>query len=278
MPGVRPALVVLGFAGVLLVLVLMVNLASVLLARAAQREHEFAVSRALGANGGAVVRATLFEGALLGLAGGAAAALAAVWGTRALVALAPLDLPRREAVAVDWRSPPSSSAWVVLLGLARGDHARDLGGTREPVVAARQQRGPRRRRRTRPDAPRDGRRAGHLVSRAAHHRRPRRTQLRAAAARRSRLHAGRTSHRACADAGAVRSESRGGAGAAAAHRAIAADDRRRHGSQRDLFAAADGIGESEHGHDSRRARNHRQHRPRYAARRLHRRSVPATSR
>jgi putative ABC transport system permease protein len=115
--GVRPALVVLGFAGVLLVLVLMVNLASVLMARAAQREHEFAVSRALGANGSAVVRATLFEGGLLGLAGGAAAALAAVWGTGALVALAPLDLPRREAVVVDWRIAAVSSAWVVSLGL-----------------------------------------------------------------------------------------------------------------------------------------------------------------
>ena len=74
-----------------------------LLARAAQREHEFAVSRALGANGAAIVRATLFEGALLGLVGGVAGALAAIWGTRALVALAPLDLPRREAIAVDWR-------------------------------------------------------------------------------------------------------------------------------------------------------------------------------
>jgi len=112
--GVRPALVVLGFAGVLLVLVLMVNLASVLMARAAQREHEFAVSRALGANGGAVVRATMFEGALLGLAGGAVAALAAIWGTQALVALAPLDLPRREAVLVDW---PIAAVVVGLGGL-----------------------------------------------------------------------------------------------------------------------------------------------------------------
>jgi putative ABC transport system permease protein len=55
---VRPALVALGFAGAFLVLVLMVNLASVLLARAAQREHEFAVSRALGADGMAAVAAT----------------------------------------------------------------------------------------------------------------------------------------------------------------------------------------------------------------------------
>src|SRR5262245_47425898 len=95
---IRPALLVLAFAGVFLVLVLMVNLASVLLARSAQREHEFAVSRALGANGIAVVRATLFEGGLLGLLGGVAGALAAIWGTRMLVTLAPLDLPRREGV------------------------------------------------------------------------------------------------------------------------------------------------------------------------------------
>jgi len=115
--SIRPALVVLGFAGVLLVLVLMVNLASVLIARAAQREHEFAVSRALGANGAAVVRATLFEGGLLGLAGGVVATLAAVWGTRTLIALAPLDLPRREAVAVDWRIGATVIGLGVLLGL-----------------------------------------------------------------------------------------------------------------------------------------------------------------
>jgi putative ABC transport system permease protein len=99
--AVRPALVAVGVAGVLLVLVLMVNLASVLLARAAQREHEFAVSRALGANGAAIARATLFEGGLLGFAGGAVATLFAIWGTRTLVALAPLDLPRRDTIAVD---------------------------------------------------------------------------------------------------------------------------------------------------------------------------------
>jgi putative ABC transport system permease protein len=115
--GVRPALLVLGFAGVLLVLVLMVNLASVLIARAAQREHEFAVSRALGANGAAIVRATVFEGGLLGLAGGVVATLAAIWGTRTLIALAPLDLPRREAVAVDWRIGAFVIGLGVLLGL-----------------------------------------------------------------------------------------------------------------------------------------------------------------
>ena len=114
---IRPSLLVLGFAGAVLVLVVMVNLASVLVARAAQREHEFAVSRALGANSAAVFRATLFEGGLLGLAGGIVAALAAIWGTRTLIALAPLDLPRREAIAVDWGVGAVVAGLGALLGL-----------------------------------------------------------------------------------------------------------------------------------------------------------------
>lgn len=99
---VRPALVVLGLAGVFLVVVLLVNLATLLLARAAQREREFGIARALGANPMAIARATLMEGVLLGVIGGAGGALLAVWGTEALVALAPLNLPRRDSIAVDW--------------------------------------------------------------------------------------------------------------------------------------------------------------------------------
>lgn len=99
---VRPALFALALAGMFLVLVLTVNLASLLLARAAEREREFAVSRALGANGIAVVRAMVIEGGLLGLVGGITGALAGTWGSRILVALAPLDLPRRETIALDW--------------------------------------------------------------------------------------------------------------------------------------------------------------------------------
>lgn len=112
----RPALLVLAAAGIVLALMLAVNLASVLLARAAQREHEFAVYRALGANDVAVMRAMILEGGLLGLVGGALGALLAVWGTRALVATAPLDLPRRETIALDWGIPGA----VILLGLILG--------------------------------------------------------------------------------------------------------------------------------------------------------------
>jgi predicted permease len=129
---VRPALVVLGLAATVLVLTLMVNLGSVLLARAARREHEFAVSRALGADSAAVVRAMLLEGGLLGLAGGIAGSLAAIWGTRVLLALAPLDLPRKEAVAVDWSIGASVTGLGVLLGLLAGI-APALWASRAPL-------------------------------------------------------------------------------------------------------------------------------------------------
>src|SRR5262249_17026385 len=99
---VRPALVALGFAAAFLLVVLTVNLGSLLLARAAQGEREFAISRALGASGSAVVRATIFEGALLGLLGGLAGTAAGIWGTSMLVALGPSDLPRRDTIVLDW--------------------------------------------------------------------------------------------------------------------------------------------------------------------------------
>ena len=118
--AVRPALVVLGAAGVLLVLVLAINMASLLMVRAAQRDHEFAIVRALGANQVALVRATLLEAGILGALGGACGALVAVWGTRALVALAPTDLPRRESVAVDWQVAAVVIGVGALLGLLAG--------------------------------------------------------------------------------------------------------------------------------------------------------------
>ncbi|HET7457984.1 MAG TPA: ABC transporter permease [Gemmatimonadaceae bacterium] len=118
--GVRPALVVLGAAGALLVLVLAINMANLLLVRASQRDQEFAVSRALGANPIALARATLLEAGLLGVTGGACGALVAVWGTRALVALAPLDLPRRESIVVDWKVAAIVTVIGAVLGLLAG--------------------------------------------------------------------------------------------------------------------------------------------------------------
>jgi putative ABC transport system permease protein len=113
---VKPALLVLAYSGAFLVLVLAVNLAALLLARAAHREREFAVSRALGANPSALVRATLLEAGILGAVGGMGATVLASWGTKVLMALAPVDLPRRESIAVDWRV----ALWIVGVGAMLG--------------------------------------------------------------------------------------------------------------------------------------------------------------
>ncbi|HET7585005.1 MAG TPA: ADOP family duplicated permease [Gemmatimonadaceae bacterium] len=114
---VRPALMIVGIAGGFLVLVLLLNLASVLLVRSVQREKELAVSRALGADGVALMRATLLEGGALGLLGGAAGALVAIWATKAFVAMAPVDLPRREYIGVTWPVALTIVAVGVALGL-----------------------------------------------------------------------------------------------------------------------------------------------------------------
>ena len=113
---IRPVLVTLGLAALFLLSVLTVNLASLLLARAAEREREFAVSRALGANAANVLRAMVIEGAVLGLLGGGLGAMAGSWGARLLVTLAPLDLPRRHEIALDWRV----AAVVMAVGFALG--------------------------------------------------------------------------------------------------------------------------------------------------------------
>ena len=117
---VRPALAVLGIAGAFLVLVLTVNLATLLLSRAVQREREFAVSRALGANPMALARATLFEGGLLGLLGGAGGALAANWGIGLLTSLAPPNLPRLESIGLDAGIVAIILVTGASLGLAAG--------------------------------------------------------------------------------------------------------------------------------------------------------------
>ena len=53
---------------------------------------------------------------MLGIFGGALGALVGLWGTQALVAFAPLDLPRRDAIVLD----SESAAAVIVIGLALG--------------------------------------------------------------------------------------------------------------------------------------------------------------
>ncbi|MGH9384369.1 MAG: ABC transporter permease [Vicinamibacterales bacterium] len=115
---------------VAMLLIACVNLANLLLARAAGRSQEMAVRRSLGAAGWRVMRQMLTESVLLGLLGGVAGVALAWFGFDAIVALLPADQPRIHIVALDGRvllvSALLSIATGVLFGLAPALHA--IGG------------------------------------------------------------------------------------------------------------------------------------------------------
>jgi putative ABC transport system permease protein len=100
---IRPALLMLLGAVLLVLLIACVNVANLLLARANARGREVAVRVAVGAGRGRLVRQFLVESLVLGSAG-AVGGLAVAWtANRALVALGPASIPRLADVTMDWR-------------------------------------------------------------------------------------------------------------------------------------------------------------------------------
>lgn len=91
---VRPTLLLLGGAVLLVLVIVCANIAGLLVARLSARQHEIAVRVAIGAGRGQLIRQVLLESLLLGAAGAAGGIAFASWGLDALLAARPANLPR----------------------------------------------------------------------------------------------------------------------------------------------------------------------------------------
>jgi len=128
---VRPMLVVLMAAVILIVFVVSLNIGSLLLARASGRQQEMAVRAAMGASGGRMIRQMLTESLLLAFIGGIAGLTTAVITLKAVLRFVPANLPRLREVNIDWRvlgfALLISLATGLLFGLAPATHSSKAG-------------------------------------------------------------------------------------------------------------------------------------------------------
>src|SRR3954469_2653985 len=100
--NVRPALLLLMGAVVLVVLIASVNLANLLLARASGRQREISLRLALGASRPRMIRQMLTESVLLSLVAGVVGVLTAEACLHFLLHFVPFNLPRESEISIDW--------------------------------------------------------------------------------------------------------------------------------------------------------------------------------
>ena len=114
-----PLVLLMGAVGVVL-LIATSNLANLCLARAASRQKELEIRRALGAGRLRLGGQFLTENLLLSGLGGAAGLLFAYWSLRILVGFIPADVPRVGEIALDARALGFTLGAAVMAGALSG--------------------------------------------------------------------------------------------------------------------------------------------------------------
>jgi putative ABC transport system permease protein len=112
----RSSLTLLLAASGAVMVIVIVNLANLLLARASGRRRELAIRAAIGAGTARLVRQMLTESLLLAAAGGLLGALAARWALTAIVWKAPLGVPGLQDLHMDF----AAFSFAALLSMASG--------------------------------------------------------------------------------------------------------------------------------------------------------------
>src|SRR6185437_13800699 len=117
---VRPALLAILGAVVLVLAIACVNVTNLLLVRGAQRRGEMGMRAALGAARGRLIRQLLIESLVLAAVGGGLGFLVADVGVHAIVALSPPHLPRLDAIQLSSRTFLFALGATAMVGLAVG--------------------------------------------------------------------------------------------------------------------------------------------------------------
>jgi putative ABC transport system permease protein len=133
--GVKPALVAVFGAVILVLLIACVNVTNLVLVRSAQRQGEIAIRAALGAPRRRVRRQLVTESLLLAILGGIVGMFVTEFGIRILLALSPSGLPRMNEIRLNASVFLFACGVVLLVGVVVGlvpswqALRRDLQGT-----------------------------------------------------------------------------------------------------------------------------------------------------